>query len=566
MSSNDRRPYLSATSLDQNLLDFCHDNLDTRLEMVVEIETPTATIYASDRNKYVGSTFYEALLKFPIINRTVGEWLTPTIQFSQLKIEISNADGRFNGIMPSGPAFGSWVGKRVTVKIGIGELTATYITIFSGSITEIGGFSRTVKSIQIVARDDYENLSTVFPNTVLTTDVFPDLDDNLIGVYLPVIYGDWTTAIAPDPAIVPAYPVNGKNASVLTGTANLEFRISETALTFFDTSEVYLRRADVMWQCPAADVTNVSGSNNYFEIIQNTASLWVDGAAFIYETGDEFFVLVQGKDLSGYDDNIVWQARDILITHGGATVGQFDASWTTYRDKNAPSQSAIASIKSRIWENEPKPAIEYALSLLEQVRLESFINNDLKLQINSLHFEDFNSAPSFMIRNWDVVKDTFQPVIDTRNNFNRAQGVFDFHPIDNENARRSRIHKNAASITQVGKQISKEISFPNLYVLSQVESQLVEILRLASAMIEFIPCTLTWRSLLQDIGDFSDLNVQIGSSIFENVPVMIRDLGYDPNGSIPVLFWSFAMCPFPGYEPGYNGTVGGYNATIDVET
>jgi len=47
--------------------------------MIVEIETPIGTIYASDRNKYAGSTFYEALLNFPIIRRTVGEWLSNVI-------------------------------------------------------------------------------------------------------------------------------------------------------------------------------------------------------------------------------------------------------------------------------------------------------------------------------------------------------------------------------------------------------------------------------------------------------------------------------------------------------
>jgi hypothetical protein len=171
-----------------------------------------------------------------------------------------------------------------------------------------------------------------------------------------------------------------------------------------------------------------------------------------------------------------------------------------------------------------------------------------------------------VIRNWDIIKDSFTPSLDTRNNFNRAQGAYDFHPIDNENARSTKIYKNDGSITQLGKKISKQISFPNLYIESDAEYQLIEILRLASAMIELIPCTFTWRSLLRDIGDFAKLNVEIGGAVFQDVPAMIREIGYDPKGiSIPVLMWSFAMCPYPGYTPGYAGTKGGYNATIDIE-
>jgi hypothetical protein len=29
--------------------------------------------------------------------------------------------------------------------------------------------------------------------------------------------------------------------------------------------------------------------------------------------------------------------------------------------------------------------------------------------------------------------------------------------------------------------------------------------------------------------------------------------------------WSFQMCPFPGWNPGFSGIVGGYNATITQE-
>lgn len=566
MSGKDRRKYLTATVLDQALLDWCADNLDNKLEMTVDISTPTGTIHASDRNKYVGGDFYEALLNFPVIRRTVGEWLSPTLQFSQLQVELSNVDGRFNDILPHGANYGSWVGKDVIVKLGLDEVGSTYTTIFRGKITEVGGVVRSTKSVTIIARDNYEALSGNFPNTNLTTSVYPNLDDSLVGKVLPYIYGDWTVNLSPDPAIVPAYPVNGKDPTVAGPPRNnLRLRISENDLTFFDSSQVYLKRSDTNWLVPSADVVNIVPGKHIFEIKQGTSS-WVDGGIFEYDKSDLFFVQVKGKDLGAYDDNLVAQAKDILMTFGGALVGDFDANWDTYRDKSTPAQSNMAGIKSRVWEDEPKPAIEYILSMLEQVRLEAFISRDLKVKINSLQFEDFPASPTFEIKNWDVVRDSFEPALDTQNNFNRAQGAYDFHPSVNANARSTPVFKNSASIAQVGRAISKLVSFPNLYVLSDAQYQLIEILRMASAMKEQVQVVFTWRALLRDIGDFVKLNVAIGGTIFEGVPLMIRDIGYDPKGiSIPVKGWSFALCPYPGYEPGYGGTVGGYDATIDQE-
>ena len=48
---------------------------------------------------------------------------------------------------------------------------------------------------------------------------------------------------------------------------------------------------------------------------------------------------------------------------------------------------------------------------------------------------------------------------------------------------------------------------------------------------------------------------------------MIREIGYDPRSlRIVVKLWALTMIPFPGWEPNYPGTVGGYNATIGEST
>jgi len=566
MSGKDRRLYLSATVLDQDFLDWCHDNMETQLEMVVEIETPTGTIYASDRNKYVGSTWYEALVTFPTINRTIGEWLAPDIQFSSLTIALNNPTGRFNNFLPGGVNYDAFIGRSLVVKLGLAEQSATYFPIFSGKITDIAGVSRQIMSLTFIARDKKDDLLVTFPNINFNTTDYPNIEDGVLGKAIPVIYGDYTVNLAPDDAVIPCLVVNGNDPNVKGGTrTNIQLVISVNANRVFDDTNVYLFKSDVYYLVTPADVGLVSVNKNAFQIQQN-AGTWFDGAQYEYTQGDRFVCRMKGKDLGAYSENPVWQARDLLMTYGGLISGDFDANWVTYRDKASPAQSAISTIKSRIWEDDPKPLITYVLSILEQVRIEAFIDMDLQIKLSSLHFEDWIVSPTHTITNFDVGEGSLETKIDEKNNINRIKGVFDLHPIRSELANTTATFRNDASIAQIQKTISKQITFPNLYIKSEVELQVKEILRLSSSIFETVNVHLTWRSVLKDIGDFVLLDIRIGATIFQNVPAMIRDFGYDPQGMrIPVSLWSFQLVPFPGYVPGYVGTVGGYAASLTQE-
>ena len=575
MGSSDRRPYESAMILNQAFLDASHDSLVNQLELIVDIEAPDGSIlHLSDRNKYVGGTFYEARLVFPLISRTIGEYLSPELEFESLQLEINNADEAFNHILPAGDDFEAWVGKRVTAKLGLRDVASTYTTIFSGVVTEEGGFQRTVKSFILLARNDFDKFNVSFPSNVFTTDTYPDLDPNFENAFIPIIYGDWTVNVEPGMASVPAYPVNGANANV-TGEGsphdiNVLLVISDNDLTLFDTSEVYLKRGSLVVKFDSADIVNVGAGNKSFEIRQSgttpAAITLVDGAPFDYERGDEFFVKVKGKDLGAYDDNIVAIAKDILLTYAGAVSGDFDANWDTYRDKASPTESAISTFKARVHRQDAEPALTFVLSLLEQVRLEAFIDRNLNLKLSSTHLEDFDPSPTFSLKNWDIEEGSFQPKLDERNNFNRAQGVFNFLPNRNENLQATRFFKNVPAISQAGKEISKRLVYPNLYEQTVVENQIKEVLKLVSSYLENVYVNATWRALLLDIGNFVSIEVSIQGTIFENVPALIREIGYDPQGiKIPLRLWSFQMTPFPGWSPGYAGIVGGSTATITEE-
>ena len=72
-------------------------------------------------------------------------------------------------------------------------------------------------------------------------------------------------------------------------------------------------------------------------------------------------------------------------------------------------------------------------------------------------------------------------------------GRFAFLPNKNENNQTTPTFRNSTAITAAGKEITQKLFFPNLYELATVNYQVQEMLKLASAYLEVIEVTLTWR-------------------------------------------------------------------------
>lgn len=655
MSSSNRKPYLTASGLDQSLLNSSLDNLSNQLELIVEITAPDGFIIrASNRNKYVGEHFYEALTNFPEITRTIGDWLGQGIVFSELSFELSNADGRYNKYLAGGASFGGWIGRLVVVKIGLRDVESSYVQIFRGRVTEEGGFSRSVRSITVRAREEIEKINKSFPNTVFNEDDHPKASEDIWGKIIPVIYGDFTQNVTPGGASVPAYVINGgdiivndeqlnilidiptskmiasyhrlsdnvqvelhTNGTLPTGLNNnskyyvriipgnpnefylastsggapitlsgtqtgthyvqkhsnenlsyLKLKIADNALSFLDTTNIFLKRNDRFIKVPSVTVKNVNADKNYFELEQdkNTFVDPISGEHWKFDRSDEFFVRCKGKNIGANWENTVEIAKDILLTYSTVVSGDFDSTWNTYLTKSSPANGAVSSWKCRAWIGEQQNAMEYAISLLEQVRIELFFPRTGKISLKALHWDEFVSNPSFRISNWDVERDSFKPMLDDRNNFNRARAIYGFLPDIGENGFTTNYFKNNAAITQAGKEITKVVIYPNLWRSQDVAVQLQETLKLASGYREVVEMTLTSRAILNDLADWVVLDVQIGSSEYVSVPCQIRGISYSPDGlKLPVKLWAFTMLPFGSWNPSYAGIVGGESATIVQE-
>jgi len=567
--------------LSQGLLDQCQDNLTNRLEMIADVYdlgVDNEDIHISDRAKYVGQVYYEARVAFPNIERTLGDWLSNELEFSSLDLKINNSDGVYNHLLPGSGKYSGFIGKRVVVSVGLGEIASSYITVFSGQVTDVSGFKRDTSSFSLICRSDFERINQSIPNQTLTNADWPYLEDDKVGLAVPIIYGDWTVSLRPEAPEVRAFPVNGNDPLVnssleppdpLVGSVAVRVVIASTPLKSVDTASFVLFRGTTYFPIPSGDVSVVGGTDNQIVDIAQKGFL-IEGDPWVYARGDEFFLRCLGVDLLSYSNNIVYQAKDILMRFGGLIEGNFDYSWIGFGSKAAPAESAILGIKSRIWQQESRQALEYALSLLEQVRLEIYVDRSGYFSLNSLHLDDFYPTPSFTIRNSDVLRGSFNPSTDERNQFNRAKGDFGYSPVDSQNRYSTPTFRNEANIIQMGREISKLVTFPNLYISFDVENQIKEILKL-SAYVENVEVSLTSRSFLQDIGDDIAFNINIGSVVFDNniepVTGKIRLLRYNPKGmSIDAKIWCFQMLPFPGSEKTLiSGITGGSTAIITQE-
>lgn len=564
----DRRVYLSNPTLNQDFLDQAQGNLENRLVFLATITHPDRVVRVSSIDTYLDGFFYQNRAEFPQIKRTVGEFLESDIEFSEIEITVNNTDGEYNDILPGGVNYKSWINSGVVIQLGVGEDSNNYLTIFQGVVSSDGGFSRSTKGFTLKCRDRFEPLTAVFPTATFNQTEFPHISEDLGGRVKPYFIGDWTTEVNAGGSI-PGLVVNSLEPGILDPNGD-NSGFTTNVLVFlsdhdnFDLGSVYLKRGEALILLDAADVI-VLGSGQKLFAVRNRNSgstTQVDGEAYAYAQGDQFLVRVKSQLKGGGSlfTNAVAIAKDILKTFGGISLADFSVRWDQYQNKTTPAASAVANILARMYIDEEEPIISFANSLLGQVGLEIFIDKENNISLNPLHADEFESSPSFIIRNDDVEEGSFKPIIDDRTNLNRLAGLFNRLPDIGESASQSAYYFNITNFNDTGVTFSERLNLPNLYARSQVELRVQDILSLTSAFAEFIELSCTWRSLLLDIGDYVLVDVKIGSVIFEQVPCQIREKTYDPQGlRIGFKLWSFQLLPF-GSWPGQGGGIVGGNA------
>lgn len=231
-----------SAKLNQQLLNAAFPFIE--LQWIADIKiSNTVTFRVSNRNIYVedvdGSPrYYEARVsKAPSINITLGEWLAPNFEIGDFKLDMNNRDGFFNDYLPQGINYLQWIGAEVSIKVGFGEKISNYYEVFRGFVSNKQGVTGTHEQISIKCYDRTYEDEVIVPITTFDKTNHPNVDTEIIGKVLPLIYGDWTTDVG-DFGEIPAYCGNANDP--LTQVFN--WIVSENSLQ--EIGDVYLHRGD----------------------------------------------------------------------------------------------------------------------------------------------------------------------------------------------------------------------------------------------------------------------------------------------------------------------------------
>lgn len=527
--------------------------------------TRTYTLRFADRPKYVGNNFYEGRATFPTVMRTIGDPQAPSIQFSQFEVVLGNMDGFYNAYLDGGDSYFSFIGARLVVQVGLRDVSGSFISVFDGFVPENDGFEMGRETITIRATDRFNDLNRRSPLPYVNTTDFPSAPADVVGKIIPLVLGDWEA---------------GFNVTS-TGTIDIDDGVSAVAVRTFSPSgfyggvvgyyvgggyfvfsigtytpdtiaACYVKRGDKLLEC------------NFNATPQNTAGYWsaqvtsleavdTSNVTYVYQNGDVAVISVKVPYAVGEYSNIIDIAKELLFTLADREAADLNEdSWDDLAAKSTPAQSDFTTLKGRAWIGDEKESVlGIVLGVLEQVRVEMFIDGDGLIKVQALHPEDFPApAAATRIDQAEVNEDKIQLKADDKTFFNRAWLNYGFTPVTGKTELSTVQKENATSISKSGKTVAKVIDTPNLYVEADAEYQLIEFLRFYSAGISFISIEVAWTKLLLDLGDFVSFNYDIGGLEYSEKPMMIRDLGINlSTGAVQFKLLSLANFPYSGYSP-----------------
>lgn len=607
--------YQQSKTLSEDVLAQAYAGGEINIELLAYVEN-VCTV--SDRPKYgphpdyipgvypdYGTIFYDGRAKLPKVERKLPPLLSTQLSFSELSIEINNCDGKYNRFLVGGEVYTPMFGRRVELKVGLGDISRTYFPIFRGVVHTEGGMERNRESIVIRARDEFEFLNSTVPLPKFTKEEFSALPDDVVGKLIPLCLGDWSYGLEfTNSPITTNVDVGGVQTAVrtkktdkvgggtigyYTGAGKFVFSVGgnhEGSFSCMDIDDCVIKRGDHFLRT-SFDSTHIEPIG-YLGVQVNGLIRDSDGAtvAYTYASGDVAVIRTKvswrnSPTFENEDSNPIYLAREFLITCGRLnTVTDFSTSWETVANNKStsyPQSNMRDGIKARIWVGEANTNIlDYAIGLLRQVRCDLYVDKQRNFSVIPLFHENIPgpSAISRHIQETHVMERTVSIKTDKRNVFTSADCTYGFTPVINGTSTRTSKYKNNNAIAITSGEVAKSIDLPNLYREDDAIYQLIEIIRFYSASIETITANIGWLHINADLGDWVTVSLPLGTvtdsgetverEIFYRVPCQIRGISIEPEGgSIEMELLSIGNFPVPQYTPPFSeNCISAYNQTI----
>lgn len=558
-----------------------------RLEMFAVIGDYTSDqIRVADRNKYIGSYFYEGRVKLPRLSKDMPDLFSGDLRFSEIKLEVNNLDGKYSNFLPFGGDYRPWIGENVSLYLGRGEHVDSFEEFFRGEVHTEGGVEYDNEVITFNCRDKFDSLNKKVPLPTLNRDTFPNLPEDVVGKPVPFSLGDFSYGFdvfdggeASTTVFLSGQRVQRNCKVVATedtfcggvvgynvGGGRFVFCIggNHEGKTYYPQTitECYLARGSYLYELYYSESPLNSGGFWGVDIYGLVQSGTYDVLPYMYEQGDRVILSTKIGCLGNtffdpsIESNPIYLIKEWLVTMGRLdSTADFDNISLDYLSEH----EMIFSKKMRFAVDDLNvDVLGYALSMCKQIFCDLYSDRENKITISHFWANYFPQISEMRtIKQASIIEKTFKPKQDPKNFFTSAQGSYGYNQYGKANAFKTMFYANQTAEDITKKRIDRQIDFPNLYIEDDVLEFLYQYVRFFSSAYENIKFSMSWEGIALSLGDFVKITYTIGGFDlkydkigFVEIPVQIRGINVDPEGfKVEIDCVSLCNFEFPSYYP-----------------
>lgn len=310
------------------------------------------------------------------------------------------------------------------------------------------------------------------------------------------------------------------------------------------------------------DATNGSFITEYaFSLIADNATFIVgisaaqDGTVFLLNRENN--TLYNFNEEPDASNNAGFICRDLVQAYTGKVSSDFDLNF------NQTSREDLSKYKCRVYIDSKTNVITAVNKILQQYNTVLYIKFT-RYALFHITFDNFREDGG-LINEGDIQENSFKANKEYGQYFNSAFGDYADLPFS-QGKTRSDTYVSPKGIEFAGKEISKRIDMPNVYLRNDVDKLMPLFVRLAAPEPEFLTFTTSWRFIFTQLTQFFRMNfyempdcetgLKKGGRRFEKIPCFIRELSFDLTSfTIQVKAWSLGTTQFGTFIP--NGPFAG---------
>lgn len=306
-------------------------------------------------------------------------------------------------------------------------------------------------------------------------------------------------------------------------------------------------------------INKINGSLISQELLTNVSDnmTWCVGVSTAQD-GTVFFLNRADLTLYNYneDPNSIYNpgfiARDIIQSQTGKVFTDFDLSW------NQTSRLSLNQYRCRAYIDEKTNAVTYCNKMLQQFNAQLYIRFN-RYALFHIEFDNFVTTGK-VIREGDIKENSFNASREYNQYFNSAYSDYSRNPFSGSSVR-SDTYISPSGVAAAGREISKKMDMPNVYLRADIDKIVPLFVRLSAAEPEFLTLESPFRRIFSQLFDFYNIDFyerprcdvagqMIGGRRYNMTPTFVRQCEFDLDTmSVKMKLWSLGTTAFGGFVP-----------------